>query len=72
MLTAPLVIGTSILTSFGELLGLPTWCMDVSVYARVPRLPDGSAATAALVLLGAVGAGLAATSLIGMQRRDLT
>ncbi len=44
------------LTSFGELLGLPTWCMDTSVYARVPRLPGGSADTAALVLLGAVGA----------------
>ena len=72
MLTAPLVIGTSMLISFGEPLRLPTWCTDASVYAHVPRLPGGSADTAALVLLGAVGAGLAAASLIGMQRRDLT
>ena len=72
VLALPLVIGTYMLTSFGELLRLPTWCMDASVYAHVPRLPGGSADTAALVLLGAVGAGLAAASLIGLQRRDLT
>ena len=72
VLALPLVIATYVLTSFGDVLGLPRWILGASVYAHIPRVPGGSAASPALLVVGALAIALAAVGLIGMRRRDLT
>jgi ABC-2 type transport system permease protein len=55
----------------GGLLQLPGWLLDLSPYTHVPRLPAAELTVIPLVVLTAVAAGLVATGLYGIRRRDL-
>ena len=68
----PLVIGTYFLTSFGDLLQLPRWVLDLSVYAHIPPTAGGGTDTASIIGLAVVAIGLGAVGLLGMRQRDLT
>ena len=72
ILALPLVIATYVLTSFGDVLGLPSWVLDLSVYRHIPRLPGGTADVAPLLVVGAITLVLTLGGLAGFRRRDLT
>jgi ABC-2 type transport system permease protein len=71
VLALPLVIATYVLTTFGDLLRLPGWVLDLSVYAHTPRLPGGSAPLGTVLALALVALVLTAVGLAAMRRRDL-
>ena len=72
VMALPLVIATYVLNAFGDLLHLPGWILDLSVYAHVPRIPGGTPDVGSLLVVLALTTGLTGAALLGMRRRDLT
>ena len=71
VLALPVVVGTYFLTSFGNLLRLPAWAMDLSAYTHVPTVPGGTGDLGALIAQAAACGALLALGLVAMGRRDL-
>lgn len=57
--------------TFGGLLSLPQWSIDVSPFAQVPMLPAEAFSWPPVLLLVAIAAALLAAGLAGISRRDL-
>jgi ABC-2 type transport system permease protein len=55
----------------GALLELPSFVLDLSPFAHVPRAPAAEVTASPLIGLGAVAALLVAAGLIGFRRRDV-
>lgn len=56
----------------GLLLGLPSWVMDVSPFAHVPRMPGGELRWTPVLWLTGVAAALVVVGFFGFKRRDVT
>jgi len=55
----------------GALLELPSFVLDLSPFAHVPRVPAAEITAAPLLGLGAVAVTLVAAGLVGFRRRDV-
>jgi ABC-2 type transport system permease protein len=60
------------LTTFGELLRLDQWVLDLSPFTHLPRLPAAEFTATPLAWLAVVALVLAAAGLAGFRRRDLS
>ena len=60
------------ITTFGELLGLDQWALDLSPFTHLPRVPAAAFTATPLALLAVVAVALAAAGLAGFRRRDLS
>jgi ABC-2 type transport system permease protein len=59
------------ITTFGELLRLDQWALDLSPFVHLPRLPAADFTATPLAWLLAVAVVLAVAGLAGFRRRDL-
>jgi ABC-2 type transport system permease protein len=60
------------ITTFGELLRLDQWALDLSPFAHLPRVPAAAFTATPLAWLAVVAVALAAAGLVGFRRRDLS
>ncbi len=60
------VVGT-----FGELLDLPSWLVDLSPFQRTPRVPAAGLSLVPLVVIAAAATGLTAAGMAGFRHRDI-
>ena len=67
--TAVALVG--VIGVFGPPLQWPTWMMDISPFAQIPKLPGGTVSAEPLVWLGAIALTISAVGLAGLRRRDL-
>ncbi len=66
-----LLVGSLLVSELGVLLDWPTWLMDVSPFAHVPRLPAAAMDWAPIVVLLTIGLGLMVLGAARFRRRDL-
>jgi len=59
------------ITTFGELLRLDQWALDLSPFVHLPRLPAAEFTATPLAWLAVLAVALAAAGLAGFRRRDL-
>jgi len=59
------------ITTFGELLRLDQWALDLSPFAHLPRVPAAEFTATPLAWLAVVALALGAAGLAGFRRRDL-
>jgi len=59
------------ITTFGELLRLDQWALDLSPFAHLPRVPAAELTATPLAWLAVLALALAAAGLAGFRRRDL-
>jgi len=59
------------ITTFGELLRLDQWALDLSPFAHLPRVPAAQFTATPLAWLAVVALALGAAGLAGFRRRDL-
>jgi ABC-2 type transport system permease protein len=59
------------ITTFGGLLRLDQWVLDLSPFVHLPRLPAADFTATPLAWLGVLALALAAAGLAGFRRRDL-
>jgi ABC-2 type transport system permease protein len=59
------------ITTFGELLGLDQWALDLSPFDHLPKVPAAAFTATPLAWLVALAVALAAVGLAGFRRRDL-
>jgi ABC-2 type transport system permease protein len=59
------------ITTFGELLRLDQWALDLSPFAHLPRLPAAEFTATPLAWLAVLALALAIAGLAGFRRRDL-
>ncbi len=55
----------------GELLGLPSWVIDLSPYAHVPRMPVESFDVVPLAVMTGLAAALLGVGWFGYRARDI-
>jgi putative exporter of polyketide antibiotics len=60
------------ITTFGELLRLDRWVLDLSPFVHLPRVPAAEFTAMPLAWLAALAVALAAAGLAGFRRRDLS
>lgn len=67
-----LVIGWAIFAGMlGGLLQLPTWAMDLSPFAHVPRIPGEAMSWPPMIIMTVLGVALLVAGLVGLRRRDI-
>jgi len=59
------------ITTFGELLQLDQWALDLSPFVHLPRVPAAEFTATPLAWLAVLAVALAAAGLAGFRRRDL-
>jgi ABC-2 type transport system permease protein len=65
------LIGCLVVGMFGVLLDLPSWLTNLSPFQQTPAVPAYPVELGPLVVLAAVGIGLAALGLVAFRSRDL-
>jgi ABC-2 type transport system permease protein len=60
------------ITTFGELLRLDRWALDLSPFVHLPRVPAAEFTATPLAWLAVLALALAAAGLAGFRRRDLS
>lgn len=66
-----LVVGAFLLQLFGELVGAPSWVLDLTPFSHVAAVPGAPFRAGAAVVMVAIGAAAGGVAFVAFARRDL-